>query len=126
MATTNREPIQTARNAFAEARRDLVDRLFNHEKALAELNDAKRRLVSPDDLEPYQTAVSDAESALQSARAAEAAHSATLQAALAAWLPTGGTALQSAEEDIERLEAFSPELPKRVLESVRSGFGRWT
>lgn len=29
------------------------------------------------------------------------------------------------ETDIERLEAFSQELPKRVLESVRSGFGRW-
>jgi hypothetical protein len=64
MATTNRGLLRAARDAFAQARSNLVDRLFNHEKATAELSEAKRRLVLESDLEPFQRALSQAESAL--------------------------------------------------------------
>ena len=103
MATTDRGPVQTARLAFANSRRALIDRLFEADVAQKDLIEAQRSQTDTD-LEPFRAALDAAAQALVDARQAEGQAFAALQSALAAWLPPG----TPVEDDIVRLPSTSP------------------
>jgi hypothetical protein len=102
------ETIRAARSAFAQARTELIDRLFAFEKATGELREARRRLGPGSDLQDFINALSDAQSLLSAARANEASRRSALQVELTAWLPTDPNPLAAAEADVGRLGASSP------------------
>ncbi|HET7543089.1 MAG TPA: hypothetical protein VFK05_24620 [Polyangiaceae bacterium] len=105
MATTDRGPVEAARNDFSAARSSLVDALFAFEQATNALREASRTFApGTTDLNAAQAAQAAANASFQQARALEASKYQALQAALASWLPD--TVLE--EEDTSRLEASSP------------------
>jgi hypothetical protein len=103
MATYDRSPVQTARETFANAQRDLVSALFTRDADAAQLKDAQRRLTGGE-LAPYATALAASEATLQAARAAEAAARDSLQIALSDWLPDG----TDEDEDFTRINTGIP------------------
>lgn len=100
---TTRSPVESARNALTNARRSLVDKLYEFELAREALREAKRT-----ESEPSQQAFTDAENAFKAARATEAQRFAELQTAIANYLPYNQNHEQAASEDLARLEATSP------------------
>jgi hypothetical protein len=102
---TPRPPVESARSALANARRTLVDRLYDFELAREVLREAQRLETDPD---AAQQAFTAAENAFKAARDAEAQRFAELQTAISNWLPFNTNHEQAAAEDIARLEATSP------------------
>lgn len=111
MAIGSRQDVENARSAFAEARSALIDRLYEFEKAEGALREAKRSMTGTD-LGDFQTALAEAATALDDARALESQTQGTLQNALNAWMATNASPVNdpagSAEEDFTRLETATP------------------
>src|SRR5215471_1554157 len=103
MATTDRAPVQTARAAFADARRILIQRLYEADVAQQEFDDAARSHTG-EDLSAFQEALDAANGSLAAARQGEAQASSDLQTALGNWLPPD----TGVEDDFVRLDATSP------------------
>lgn len=102
------DSVRTARNALAQARSELIDRLFAFEKANDELREARRRLAPGTDLQDYIDELNTQRSLLVTARANEASTRTALQAELTSWLPTDENPFSAAEADVGRLDANSP------------------
>lgn len=102
------ESVRAARNAFAQARTNLIDRLFAFDKATDALSDARRRLAPGPDLQDYIDARDAARSLMIEARSSEASTRSALQVELDDWLPKNADPVLAAEADIGRLGATSP------------------
>ena len=111
MAINSRQDVENARTAFAAARSDLIDRLYDFEKAQDALREAQRTLTGSD-LDAFETALQDAETALADARTLETQRQDELADALDAWIATSASPVSqpeaSAEEDFSRLESATP------------------
>jgi hypothetical protein len=105
MVTTDRVPVQTARQNLADARHTLIGNLYQFELATDALREAKRKYgTGTTELAAAQSAFDSASTAFNQARDAESTRVNELQAQLATWLPSGTTA----EEDVARLPATEP------------------
>ena len=105
MVTTDRGPVQTARQSLTNARRTLINNLYQFEQATDALREVKRKHgARTQELADAQIAFDAAQAAFNQARDAEATSVNELQNQLAAWLPDGTTP----EDDVGRLPASEP------------------
>ena len=119
MVTTDRGPVQTARQSLASARQTLINNLYQFEQATDALREVKRRHGSgTSELADAQSAFDTAQAAFNQARDAEAASVNALQSQLAAWLPDGTTP----EADVGRLPASEPIVLFPVRLETRLGW----
>jgi hypothetical protein len=103
---TLRGPVELARIALADARRNLVNKLYLFELERDKLREAKRKTT---DLDSAEEDFEQAENAFKDARAEEATRFSELQTAIANWLPYDYENHEAAAaEDIGRLEATAP------------------
>ncbi len=102
---TPRANVELARTALADARRNLVDKLYLYELARDALREAKRKTSDPG---TAQDAFTAAENDFKDARSEEAQRLADLQTAIADFLPYDESADAAAEADVGRLEASAP------------------
>jgi hypothetical protein len=105
MVTTDRGPVQSARQSLADARHTLINNLYQFEQATDALRETKRKHGDgTKELADAQSAFDKAQAAFNQARDAEATSVDNLQSELAAWLPDGTTP----EDDVGRLPATEP------------------
>lgn len=102
---TSTSAITTARSDFLNARRVLIDALYQAEVAENELREVQRSFAEGTPEQSAATAANQAaQTTLAAARSQESGTRQALQAELATWLPDGSTP----DEDLERLNASSP------------------